>query len=124
MARTCHRAQGSEADYVIVALPPSRLLDPSWLYTAITRARQQVIIVGQPETMRDALQRPYADEHRVVGLSRKFLRSPQQILRGLPYTIPQWSMINPRILSGSRLGETILGLDDARQSHRGTKPAT
>ncbi|MDA9492409.1 AAA family ATPase [Bradyrhizobium sp. CCBAU 11361] len=67
-ALTCHRAQGSEADYVIVVLPPSRLLDPSWLYTAVTRARQQVIIVGQPETVRDALQRPYADERRCVGL--------------------------------------------------------
>ncbi|MGV7219556.1 AAA family ATPase [Bradyrhizobium sp. UFLA05-112] len=68
-ALTCHRAQGSEADYVIVALPPSRLLDPSWLYTAVTRARQQVIIVGQPDTIREALQRPYADEHRSVGLN-------------------------------------------------------
>jgi exodeoxyribonuclease V alpha subunit len=68
-ALTCHRAQGSEADYVIVALPPSRLLDPSWLYTAVTRARQQVVIIGQPETVREALQRPYADEHRIVGLS-------------------------------------------------------
>jgi hypothetical protein len=26
-----------------MALPTSRLLDPSWLYTAVTRARQQVI---------------------------------------------------------------------------------
>jgi len=67
-ALTCHRAQGSEADYVIIALPPSRLLDPSWLYTAVTRARQQVIVVGQPETIREALQRPYADERRLVGL--------------------------------------------------------
>lgn len=67
-ALTCHRAQGSEADYVIVALPPSRLLDPSWLYTAVTRARQQVIIVGQTETIGEALQRPYADEKRLVGL--------------------------------------------------------
>jgi exodeoxyribonuclease V alpha subunit len=67
-ALTCHRAQGSEADYVIVALPPSRLLDPSWLYTAVTRARQQVVIVGQPETIQEALQRPYADERRSVGL--------------------------------------------------------
>jgi exodeoxyribonuclease V alpha subunit len=67
-ALTCHRAQGSEADYVIVGLPTSRLLDPSWLYTAVTRARQQVIIVGQPETMQEALQRPYADERRCVGL--------------------------------------------------------
>jgi ATP-dependent exoDNAse (exonuclease V) alpha subunit len=56
------------ADYVIVALPGSRLLDPSWLYTALTRARQQVIIVGQTETIREALQRPYADEQRLIGL--------------------------------------------------------
>ncbi|WP_407112441.1 AAA family ATPase [Bradyrhizobium sp. LMG 9283] len=68
-ALTCHRAQGSEADNVIVALPPSRLLDPSWLYTAITRARQQVIIIGNSETVKEALQRPYADECRMVGLS-------------------------------------------------------
>jgi exodeoxyribonuclease V alpha subunit len=67
-AMTCHRAQGSEADHVIVALPESRLLDPSWLYTAITRARRSVVIVGQPETVRDALGRPFADEHRTVGL--------------------------------------------------------
>ncbi|MCS3928999.1 exodeoxyribonuclease V alpha subunit [Bradyrhizobium elkanii] len=67
-ALTCHRAPGSEADYAIVALPLCRLLDPSWLYTAVTRARQQVVIVGQPETIREALQRPYADEKRLVGL--------------------------------------------------------
>jgi exodeoxyribonuclease V alpha subunit len=67
-ALTCHRAQGSEADYVIVALPPSRLLDPSWLYTAVTRARKLVVIVGQSETIRDALMRSYADERRAVGL--------------------------------------------------------
>jgi exodeoxyribonuclease V alpha subunit len=65
---TCHRAQGSEADHVIVALPESRLLDPSWLYTAVTRARRSVVIVGQAETMRAALGRPFADEHRLVGL--------------------------------------------------------
>jgi exodeoxyribonuclease V alpha subunit len=66
--RRCHRAQGSEADYVIVALLASRLLDPSWLYTAVTPARQQVIIIGLPETIREALQRPYADERRLIGL--------------------------------------------------------
>jgi exodeoxyribonuclease V alpha subunit len=67
-AMTCHRAQGSEADHVIVALPESRLLDPSWLYTAITRARRSVVIVGQPKTVGDALARPFADEQRTVGL--------------------------------------------------------
>ncbi|WP_050420538.1 ATP-dependent DNA helicase [Bradyrhizobium tropiciagri] len=69
-ALTCHRAQGSEADYVVVALPPSRLLDPSRLYTAVTRARQRVIIVCQPETIRVALLQPYADERTLTGLKR------------------------------------------------------
>jgi hypothetical protein len=67
--------QGSEADYVIVALPLSRLLDPSWLYTAVTRARQQVIIVGLPDTVQEALQRPYADERRTTG----FVWSPLNV---------------------------------------------
>ncbi|MEY9158501.1 AAA family ATPase [Bradyrhizobium japonicum] len=67
-ALTCHRSQGSEAANVIVALPPSRLLDPSWLYTAVTRAKALAVIVGRRETIEDALRRPYADERRLVGL--------------------------------------------------------
>uniref|UniRef100_Q07NS0 UvrD-like helicase C-terminal domain-containing protein n=1 Tax=Rhodopseudomonas palustris (strain BisA53) TaxID=316055 RepID=Q07NS0_RHOP5 len=67
-ALTCHRSQGSEATNVIVALPPSRLLDPSWLYTALTRAKTLAVIVGQHETIENALRRPYADESRLVGL--------------------------------------------------------
>ncbi len=39
-AITCHQAQGSEFDCVIVALEGSQVLDRSWLYTAVTRARR------------------------------------------------------------------------------------
>jgi exodeoxyribonuclease V alpha subunit len=53
---------------VIVAFPESRMLDPNWLYTAVTRARHSVVIVGLLETMHEALKRPFADEHRLVGL--------------------------------------------------------
>lgn len=67
-ALTCHRSQGSEATNVIVALPVSRLLDPSWLYTAVTRARSLAILVSRPETIEQALSRPYADQRRLVGL--------------------------------------------------------
>ena len=49
-ALTCHRAQGSEADHVIVALPPGRLPDPCWIYTAVTRASAQAVIVGEAGT--------------------------------------------------------------------------
>jgi exodeoxyribonuclease V alpha subunit len=68
-ALTCHRGQGSEADRVIVALPDSRLLDPAWIYTAITRAKRQVILVGEVKTLAEALRRPWAADRRLVGLA-------------------------------------------------------
>jgi len=47
-AMTCHKAQGSQADRVMVIeeyLPQS---DPKrWLYTAVTRAAKELIVVGQ-----------------------------------------------------------------------------
>ena len=43
-ALTCHRAQGSDFSRVIVMLADTA--DRSWLYTAITRGRQQVVLVG------------------------------------------------------------------------------
>jgi exodeoxyribonuclease V alpha subunit len=67
-ALTCHRAQGSEARNVIVALPSSRLLDPSWLYTAVTRASELAVLVGQEKTIQEALGRPSAEDRRLVGL--------------------------------------------------------
>lgn len=66
-ALTCHRAQGSQAKRIIIALAPSRLLDPSWLYTAVTRAEKQVVVVGSTETMVQALEVPWAAERRHVG---------------------------------------------------------
>lgn len=45
-AVTCHKAQGSEYDYVVV-LDESRLFEngSSWLYTAITRAKKKLVII-------------------------------------------------------------------------------
>jgi exodeoxyribonuclease V alpha subunit len=45
-AITCHRAQGSESRFVIVALDDTEFMTREWLYTAITRATEQVILVG------------------------------------------------------------------------------
>ncbi|MEH3064276.1 MAG: AAA family ATPase [Methylobacterium radiotolerans] len=67
-ALTCHRAQGSQAGRVIIALTLSRLLDPSWLYTAITRAERQVVLVGQEKTIEALLRQSWAAERRLVGL--------------------------------------------------------
>jgi exodeoxyribonuclease V alpha subunit len=47
-AMTIHKSQGSEFDHVVVVLPParSRLATRELLYTAITRARGRVTLVG------------------------------------------------------------------------------
>ncbi|WP_238419691.1 exodeoxyribonuclease V subunit alpha [Gordonia sp. 'Campus'] len=58
-AMTIHRSQGSQFDQVTVVLPPtgSELLTRELLYTAITRAREHVRIVGTPEVLAAAVNR-------------------------------------------------------------------
>jgi exodeoxyribonuclease V alpha subunit len=44
---TCHKAQGGEAEKVIIDNPyASSLFELKWLYTAITRAKNYLIILG------------------------------------------------------------------------------
>jgi len=54
-AITCHRSQGSESRHVIVALDKTELLTREWLYTAITRATEQVILVGPAKQIEAAI---------------------------------------------------------------------
>lgn len=70
-AITCHRAQGSQAPVVIVQIHKSRLLEPSWLYTAVTRAELQVVLVGSKEVLAQALASPGAAYRRMVGFQWK-----------------------------------------------------
>ena len=67
-AMTAHRAQGSEFDQVVVLLPAphSRVLTRELLFTAVTRARRQLILVGTEEPVRSALAHPVA---RASGLT-------------------------------------------------------
>jgi exodeoxyribonuclease V alpha subunit len=63
-AMTIHKSQGSEFEHVAVVLPPadSPLASRELLYTAITRARRHVTLIGDPLTLE-------------VGLSRQVLRA-------------------------------------------------
>jgi len=45
-AITCHKAQGSSANTVMVIVEATSLSTREWLYTAVTRARQLVLVVG------------------------------------------------------------------------------
>jgi exodeoxyribonuclease V alpha subunit len=67
---TVHRAQGSQVGRVGVVLPPpeSPLLTRELLYTAVTRAREHVRILGTPESVRAAVSRPVA---RASGLRHR-----------------------------------------------------
>jgi exodeoxyribonuclease V alpha subunit len=65
-AITCHKAQGSSAEAVLVAVEDSSLVTREWLYTAITRGRDLVLLAGRPEDVASAIARRTA---RVTGLA-------------------------------------------------------
>ncbi|HEX2892858.1 MAG TPA: AAA family ATPase, partial [Marmoricola sp.] len=58
-AMTVHKSQGSEARAVTVVLPPedSRLLTRELFYTAVTRARERVTVIGTEAELRAAMGR-------------------------------------------------------------------
>jgi exodeoxyribonuclease V alpha subunit len=58
-ATTIHKSQGSEFGHVVVVLPPpgSQLLTRELLYTAVTRARVRVTIVGGEAALRAGIAR-------------------------------------------------------------------
>ena len=64
---TIHKSQGSQFGTAAVLLPEatSQILTRELLYTAVTRAREQLILVGPEETVRAAVARPVA---RASGL--------------------------------------------------------
>ncbi len=66
-AMTIHKSQGSQFETAAVLLPSetSRLLTRELLYTAATRARELLILVGTEATIRAAVARPVA---RASGL--------------------------------------------------------
>jgi exodeoxyribonuclease V alpha subunit len=67
-AMTIHKSQGSQARTVSVVLPPadSPLLTRELFYTAVTRAQDDVRIVGTEESIRTAVER---DVQRATGLA-------------------------------------------------------
>jgi exodeoxyribonuclease V alpha subunit len=69
-AMTIHKSQGSQFDTAAVLLPAvgSRLLTRELLYTAVTRARHRLLLVGTEESVRAAVERPVA---RASGLGAR-----------------------------------------------------
>jgi exodeoxyribonuclease V alpha subunit len=68
-AMTVHKSQGSQFDVVAFLLPraDSRVLTRELLYTAVTRAKERLVLVGTEEPIRAAIRRPIT---RASGLRR------------------------------------------------------
>jgi exodeoxyribonuclease V alpha subunit len=68
-AMTVHKSQGSQFDVVAFVVPgtDSRILTRELLYTAVTRAKERLIVVGREEAIRAAIARPIS---RASGLRR------------------------------------------------------
>jgi len=67
-AITVHKAQGSQWPRVIVPLTGHRLLDRTLVYTAVTRAQRQVLLVGDEVAARAAVERMPRAQLRQVSL--------------------------------------------------------
>ena len=67
-AITVHKAQGSQFKRVIIPLRKSRILDRTFLYTALTRAQSQVILIGDMSAARGATEALPTAFLRKVGL--------------------------------------------------------
>lgn len=81
-AVTCHKCQGSSAKRVVIPVYDNRLLDRSWLYTAITRAEEQVVLVGDRRAFSAAVAKPPTADVRTTGLQWPPFAKPP----GLPIT--------------------------------------
>jgi exodeoxyribonuclease V alpha subunit len=57
-AITLHKAQGSQFPRIIIALQKGRIVDRAWLYTAITRAENEIHIVGSEYDFRAITEEP------------------------------------------------------------------
>jgi exodeoxyribonuclease V alpha subunit len=73
-ATTVHKAQGSEYDFVGLVLPETDLplLTRELLYTALTRSRRSVVILGEKDFLRVAAK---ARIRRSSGIGEKLLRA-------------------------------------------------
>lgn len=69
-AMTVHKAQGSQFTHVSVILPPagSPLLTRELLYTAVSRARESLLLVGDEAALREAITHP---ARRMSGLAAR-----------------------------------------------------
>ena len=80
-ATTVHKAQGSEFDRVLLMLPakPNRVVTRELLYTAVTRSRSGVAIIGGAEVVEKAIVSP---TRRYSGLVARLAEMCERFRQG------------------------------------------
>lgn len=83
-AITIHKSQGSEFPIVVIPLHwgPMMLYTRNLLYTAITRAKQLVVLVGEEEVMRKMIANTHQDT-RYTHLRHRLQQAYQTLQRGI-----------------------------------------
>ena len=83
-AITLHKAQGSQFPRVIIGLTKGRIVDRAWLYTAITRAENEIHIVGTTNDFvaitREPSNASRRNSHLLNILSSDYERSSHNLL--------------------------------------------
>nr|WP_321459560.1 ATP-dependent RecD-like DNA helicase [uncultured Vibrio sp.] len=69
-----HKAQGSQFKRIIVPLTDSKMLDNSWIYTALTRAEVKIELVGAKKDFEDAVNRCSEADKRDTYLKELLLQ--------------------------------------------------
>lgn len=72
---TVHKAQGSQWPRIVIPITSSKLLDRTLIYTAVTRAQSQVILVGDIDAARLAVLAPPKARGRRVALDLALQRA-------------------------------------------------
>ncbi|WP_409967425.1 AAA family ATPase [Bengtsoniella intestinalis] len=78
-ALTVHKSQGSEYDTILFPVSPSAssMLTRNLLYTAISRAKKKVILIGDRDALHAAMQKaPPARNSKLVAKTRMLLHRP------------------------------------------------
>lgn len=71
-AITCHKSQGSQFKRVIIPVVESKLLDRTWLLTAVSRGQKQVFLIGERSVFDRAVAASPISHQRQVGLRHHF----------------------------------------------------
>ena len=113
---TVHKAQGSEAEHVLISMP-SRLLymrdflSQNLLYTAVTRAKSSVTVFGNTDAMLACVGQPYEYHNTNLGeyIYSEFFANYNKP-KPVYYTDDDLDDIHNKIIAGSRTNKGKISL--------------